>query len=41
MVASAIVLATSEQALACSGFLRLSFIIGLVFDWFWFGLRGN
>ena len=41
MVASAIVMATSEQDLACSGFLRVSFMIYLVFDCFCFGLRGN
>ena len=41
MVASAIVAATNEQDLACSRFLRVSFMIWLVFDWFCFRLRGN
>jgi hypothetical protein len=41
MAPSAIVIATNEQALACSEFLLVSFMIWLVFDWFCFGLRGN
>jgi hypothetical protein len=41
MAPSAIVIATSEQALACSRFFRVGFMIYLMFDCFCFGLRGN